>query len=140
MVLVQVATMMATQLTCKYNNITSLSFVIMKSKYVILSIAGIIIMGFWLAGGSLLNTGLHPIGIIAVPLFIINSFSDQEKGGVCSGEDCGPCWQFSTDHLVIDGQCKIPKSLEECKMGHGGKEVRFVNNKCELRDAIVILD
>lgn len=37
-------------------------------------------MGFWMMGGSLLNSGIHPIGILGIPLFIAQSFQDQVRG------------------------------------------------------------
>ena len=75
----------------------------MKSKYIILSILAITFMGFWMIGGTLMNSGLYSIGIIGVPLFIIQSFEDKGTSGICQGEDCGPCWRFSPDHIIIDG-------------------------------------
>jgi len=36
-------------------------------------------MGFWMIGGSLMNSGINPIGILAVPLFIVQSFQDQGR-------------------------------------------------------------
>ena len=111
----------------------------MKTKYIILSIVAIIIMGLWLGGAGILNTGLHPIGIIILPIYLINSIINPEPGGMCQG-DCGPCWQYGDEHLVIEGQCKIPRHIEECIEGHGGNDVTFLNDKCELRDIIVTLD
>lgn len=52
----------------------------MKSKYIILSLLGVTFMGFWMIGGSLLNSGISPIGLIGVPLFIAQSFQDQGRG------------------------------------------------------------
>ena len=49
----------------------------MKTKYIILSILGITFLGFWMIGGSLMNSGISPIGILGVPLFLAQSFQDQ---------------------------------------------------------------
>lgn len=51
----------------------------MKRKYLILSILVIAFMGFWMIGGSLMNSGIHPMGILGVPLFIAQSFQDQVR-------------------------------------------------------------
>lgn len=107
----------------------------MKSKYVILSIVGIIIMGLWLGSAGVLNTGLHPVGIIALPLYIINSIINPELGGICQG-DCSSCWQYGDEYMVIQGQCKIPSHIEECRDAFGGKEVTFLNDKCELKNTV----
>ena len=96
-------------------------------------------MGLWLGGAGVLNTGLHPIGIIIFPVYVFNSIVNPEPGGYCQG-DCGPCWQSGDEYLVIEGQCKIPRHIEECRDGHGDKDVTFLNDKCELRDIIVTLD
>jgi len=51
----------------------------MKTKYIIISLSLIAFMGFWMIGGVLLNSGIHPMGILGIPLFIIQSFQDQEE-------------------------------------------------------------
>ena len=88
-----------------------------------------LLMGFWMIGGSLMNSGIHPIGIIGVPLFIIQSFQDQGSSGICQG-DCGPCWNFSPEHIVIDGQCKLPESVDDCNSADPKMEWEFVDNRC----------
>jgi len=35
-------------------------------------------MGFWMIGGTLMNSGINPIGLIGIPLFISQSFQDQD--------------------------------------------------------------
>lgn len=50
----------------------------MKRKYLVLSLLGIAFMGFWMIGGSFMNSGINPIGLIGIPLFITQSFQDQE--------------------------------------------------------------
>ncbi len=52
----------------------------MKTKYIIISLSLIAFMGFWMVGGSLMNSGISPIGLIGIPLFIIQSFQDQSSG------------------------------------------------------------
>lgn len=92
-------------------------------------------MGLWLGSAGVLNTGLHPVGIIALPLYIINSIINPELGGICQG-DCSPCWQLGDEYMVIQGQCKIPSHIEECRDAFGGKEVTFLNDKCELKNTV----
>jgi len=51
----------------------------MKSKYIILSIFLIVFMGFWMIGGSLMNSGIHPIGLLGVPMYIVQSFQGEDN-------------------------------------------------------------
>jgi len=103
----------------------------MKSKYIILSLIAITFMGFWMIGGALLNSGLSPLGLIGIPVFIAQSFQDQNVNRLCL-EYCNPCWDLGPDHIVVDRECKIPESIDDCKAFYGDKklEIKFIDNKC----------
>ena len=86
----------------------------MKTKYIILSILGITLMGFWMIGGALLNSGISPIGLIGIPLFITHSFQDQNVNLLCQ-EYCNPCWDLGPDYISLVRECKIPDSIDDCR-------------------------
>ncbi len=69
----------------------------MKTKYIIISLSLIAFMGFWMFGGILLNSGMHPMGILGIPLFIIASFQDQGSSEICQG-DCPEQLQMVLDY------------------------------------------
>ncbi len=94
----------------------------MKTKYIIISLSLIAFMGFWMIGGSLMNSGINPIGLLGVPMYIVQSFQ---------GED-NPCQDISKNHRLVDGQCKLPESMNECQAFYPHSKVKFIDNECIL--------
>lgn len=102
----------------------------MKTKYIILSLLAITFMGFWMIGGSLINSGISPIGLIGIPVFIAQSFQDQNVNKLCQ-EHCNSCWDLGPDYIYLDRECKIPESIDDCRAYYfPNKEIKFIDNKC----------
>lgn len=111
----------------------------MKTKYIIVSISLLVIMSFWLIGGSLMGIGMNPIGIIGVPLAISQLIFSEGHTAICF-ESCGPCASFGPNHIQINGKCKLPESVEECNTVHPEREMKLIDNKCVPQNTVITLD
>lgn len=95
----------------------------MKSKYIILSILGITFMGFWMIGGSLMNSGISPIGIIGIPLTMTQMIQTEGTKACPTG---------GSDYFPIDGECQLPESVDDCYSFYPKLKWEFIDSKCVL--------
>lgn len=99
----------------------------MKTRYVLLSIIGLIVVTMWVIGVPFMGT--HPIAILAIPFAIIQMTMVEGNGVVCF-ESCGPCASWGEDYLLFEDGCRLPESVDDCNTVYPKAEWKFIDNKC----------
>ncbi|MDH3340987.1 MAG: hypothetical protein OEL84_06855 [Nitrosopumilus sp.] len=99
----------------------------MKTRYILLSIIGLIIVAMWMIGVPLM--GAHPIAILAIPFAIIQMTMVEGNGVVCF-DSCGPCASWGENYLPFEDGCRLPESVDDCNLVLPNMEWEFMDNKC----------